>query len=202
MYLPIEFDEQRRQIPRTITFRASWSSRGEIEIKYGFTFGEEVIPFQYFQIGLAIVLVFSSNLWHLIILLHFKNSCTCLNFFRFCYFREEKFSSIETQFNWLHRLTSDLGLLSNHPIYRRSGMALEASWRAAVVRTANAEWMVLNQAAASAWSDARKTQLWTASGECNSSTRFSETTPILITCIKSKQVTNVKVRISNNFNDF
>lgn len=42
---------------------------------------------------------------------------------------------------------------------RRSGMALEASWRAAVVRIARAECRVLNQAAASAGSLARSTQL-------------------------------------------
>lgn len=70
-------------------------------------------------------------------------------------------------------LTSILGLLSNHPICLKSGIAHAASWRAEVVSIAKAEWRVLNQAAASAESEAFKTQLWTASGECNSRIRPS-----------------------------
>lgn len=53
-------------------------------------------------------------------------------------------------------------------------MALEASWRAAVVRTARAECRVLNQAAASDASLALNTQLCTASGLCSSNVRPSE----------------------------
>lgn len=71
-------------------------------------------------------------------------------------------------------VTSNLGRRRSHPMWRRSGMALDASCSAAVVRTARAEWRVLNQAAASAGSVARSTQLWTASGECNSNIRASE----------------------------
>lgn len=47
----------------------------------------------------------------------------------------------------------------------RSGMALPASLKAALVNKAKAECKVLNQAIASVISEALRTQLWTASGE-------------------------------------
>lgn len=72
------------------------------------------------------------------------------------------------------QITSDLGFLSNQPMCRRSGIARDASWRAAVVRTAKAECSVLNQATASPGSLALNTQLCIASGLCNSSVLPSE----------------------------
>lgn len=82
--------------------------------------------------------------------------------------------------------TSLLGLLNSQPICLRSGIALEASWRAAVVRTARAECKVLNHAAASDASLALNTQLCTASGLCSSSVRPSIKQILLLVINKRK----------------
>lgn len=70
----------------------------------------------------------------------------------------------------------------------KSGMALDASCRAAVVRTARAECRVLNQAAASDASLALNTQLCTASGLCNSNVRPSEKTKSAYSNEKKTQI--------------
>lgn len=74
----------------------------------------------------------------------------------------------------LRKLTSERGFRSNQPMCLKSGMALDASCKASVVSNAKAECKVLNQATASAESDARSTQLCTASGECSSKVLPSE----------------------------